>query len=238
LHDREAWPPGGSRRLARAMPALACVLGLGAACPGNRGDRPAAGLERGDCRPDQSCEVGLLCLSNLCVRPPPGDCGGVAEQLASIDLGNYAEPATRAPVVARYRTACETARISRDEQQCLTRARDRWGAAQCAPRLFPEPPAAAGECAAIVARMRDALVKQAAYAGDATMRTWFDRTLVVLRESCEQDGWPATVVQCALTADGTGSLGSACSREMPPALQQRLQERMTRAMQDAVPKPP
>jgi hypothetical protein len=223
------------------MPALAVVLGLGlgiGACSRNQADRPAVGLERGDCRPDRSCEAGLVCLSDLCVRPAAGDCGEVAEQLASIDLGNYAEPGTRAPAVARYRAACDAARISRDEQLCLTKARDRWRAAQCAPRLFPEPPAPSGECAAIVARIRDAMVVQAAYTGDATMRTWFDRTLVVLRESCEQDGWPAAVVQCALTADGSGGgLGSACTRQMPPALQQRLQERMTRAMQDAMPKP-
>jgi len=97
---------------------------------------PSPGHERGDCRADKTCEPGLLCLSSLCVRPPPGDCQAVAEQLASIDLGNYAEPETRAPVVARYTAACEAALVSRDEARCVDQARDKVEADHCVPRMF------------------------------------------------------------------------------------------------------
>ena len=44
------------------------------------------------------------------------------EQLASLDLGNYAEPTARAPAVATYRAACESARVTVDEAACLARA--------------------------------------------------------------------------------------------------------------------
>ena len=89
----------------------------------------AAGTEGAECYPNATCDAGLICLSNLCVRPPPASCQAVGEQLASIELGNYAEPEARAPVVARYRAACETAMVSREEGQCLDSARDRWSAA-------------------------------------------------------------------------------------------------------------
>src|SRR5437660_356176 len=77
-------------------------------------DRPSvAGKERADCRPDKTCDPGLLCLSNLCVRPPAADCQLVAEELASLDLGNYAEPEDRAPVVAKHKARCETEHVSK-----------------------------------------------------------------------------------------------------------------------------
>jgi hypothetical protein len=107
-----------------------------AGCQGDHtADRLRVGVERSTCRPDRTCDPGLLCLSDLCVRPPPADCDAVAEQLASIDLGNYAEPEDRAPVIARYKAACAAALISREEAQCIDRARDRSSAALCAPRM-------------------------------------------------------------------------------------------------------
>jgi hypothetical protein len=98
-------------------------------------DRLIVGVERSSCRPDRTCDPGLVCLSDLCVRPPPADCDAVAEQLASIDLGNYAEPEDRAPVVARYAAACAAALITRREAHCIDLARDRSSAALCVPRM-------------------------------------------------------------------------------------------------------
>ncbi|HEX3759967.1 MAG TPA: hypothetical protein VHW23_14730 [Kofleriaceae bacterium] len=212
--------------------ALAGMASFAIGCRGGREVEP--GHERGDCRPDHSCDVGLLCLSNLCVRPPPADCKDVGEQLASIELGNYAEPETRAPVVARYQAACDAAVMSREEQLCLDRARDRWSAAQCAPRLFPDLAASsAGDCAAIIVRVRTAMQNQASQLGDPQTKAWFDRTMSVMQESCEQDHWPDSLKKCMLAGDGLAALTQACSRQAPPALQQRLQERLNQAMQAA-----
>jgi hypothetical protein len=221
------------RRRAGAALAIAALLGLAAGCR----DRAAAtepGHERGDCRPDRTCDVGLLCLSNLCVRPPPADCQEVGEQLASIELGNYAEPDARAPVVARYKAACEATRLSRDEQQCVDRTRDRWSAARCAPRMFPDlASSSTGDCGAIVARVRAAMQKQSSYLDDARMKTWFERTMTVMQESCEQDHWPDVLKKCMLAGDGLAAMTQACSQQTPPGLQQRLQERLNQAMQEA-----
>jgi hypothetical protein len=223
-----------ARPLAGATLAIAAVVGLLAAgCRHDRAAEVEPGHERGDCRPDRTCDVGLRCLSNLCVRPPPADCQDVGEQLASIELGNYAEPETRAPVVARDKAACEAARVSREEQQCLDRVRDRWSAAQCVPRMFPDlASSSTGDCGAIAARVRAAMQNQASYLGDPRIQTWFDRTMSVMQESCEQDHWPGALKKCMLAGDGLAAMTQACSQQTPPALQQRLQERLTRAMQD------
>jgi hypothetical protein len=233
---RRVRPPGSS--LAGAALAITAALGLVAGCRGHRaaetGGDIEAGHERGSCRPDRTCDVGLLCLSNLCVRPPAADCQDVGEQLASTDLGNYAEPEDRAPVVARYKAACEAAVLSRDEQQCLDRTRDRWSAARCAPRMFPDlASSSTGDCGAIVARIRAVVQKQASYLSDPRMKNWFDRTMTVLQESCEQDRWPDALKKCMLAGDELAAMTQACNQQTPPALRQKLQDRLNQAMQDA-----
>ena len=196
-----------------------------------------AGHERGDCRPDKSCEPGLICLSNLCVRPPPADCQAVADQLASIDLGNYAEPEDRAPVVAKYKAACDAALVSKEEAQCLDKARDKWSAGRCVPRMFPElASTSTGDCAAVVAKTKAVMAKQAAYLNDPKMKAWFDRTMAVMQESCEQDQWPDLLKQCMLASDSTTATAQNCNQQMPPALQEKMQARMTKAMQELQPR--
>jgi hypothetical protein len=124
--------------------------------------------------------------------------------------------------------------MSRDDQLCLDRARDRWTAAQCAPRLFPDlASSSTGDCAAIVARLRAAMQNQASYLSDPQMKTWFERTMAVMQASCEDDHWPDPLKKCMLAGDGLPALTQACRQQTPPALQQRLQERLTQAMQAA-----
>ena len=209
-----------------------CLVGPGCQRDRAPGGGPA-GHERGDCRPDKTCEPGLVCLSNLCVRPPPADCQAVADQLASIDLGNYAEPEDRAPVVARYKAACEAALVSKEEAQCLDKARNKWSAGQCVPRMFPElASSTTGDCAAIAGKTKAMMAKQAGYLNDPQMKTWFDRTMAVMQESCEQDQWPDFLKKCMLASDdGTTAMAQSCNQLMPPELQQKMQDRMTKAMQ-------
>lgn len=68
----------------------------------------------------------------------PANCDAVAEQLASYELGNYAEPEDRAPVVDKDRAACRRESVSQDEAACLDKARSKLAAARCVPRLFPD----------------------------------------------------------------------------------------------------
>ena len=75
-------------------------------------------------------------LGGGCMRGSgPAPCGEVAELLASFELGNYAEPEDRAPVVARFRAACAQARVTVREESCLQEARTVAAAARCVPRV-------------------------------------------------------------------------------------------------------
>lgn len=191
------------------------------------------GHERGDCRPDKSCDANLLCLSNVCVKPPGANCTNVAEVLASIDLGNYAEPEDRAPVVDKYKAQCETLSLTKDEGDCLSKVKDRWAAAQCAPRVFPAQasPSSGNDCALVADKVKAFIEKSAGYVNNAQMKPWFDTTIRVMREACEQDGWPAVLTKCILQnqAPQNPSYFQTCQKDMPPALQQKLQQRMSEA---------
>lgn len=205
-------------------------------CAKGGGSRGAAGMERGDCRTTEpKCETGLLCLSNLCVRPPPADCTGVAETLASLDLGNYAEPEERAPVVAKYKAACDKAYISKEEGECIDKATDKWSAGQCAPRMFPEQASAnKGDCKPVVARLGNALQGQLQNTNDPSMKHWLDTTLSVMQQSCEEDAWPDALKKCILSTQDVPGVDAmqTCNQQMPPALQTKLQERLQTAMRE------
>lgn len=208
------------------------------------------GKERADCRPARPsgsassaglglvatarCDVGLICLSELCVRPPPADCVVVAETLASMDLGNYAEPEQRAPVVAKYRASCEQVRVSKEEATCLDAARDAWSAGQCVPRMFPEMASTStGDCRQVADKVRATMTPQLDGVDNPQVRQWLDATFQVMQQSCEQDAWPTALKQCVLRSTGDGSTDAftSCNQQMPPALQAKLQERLQTAMQ-------
>lgn len=197
------------------------------------GSRGEPGKERGDCRAGSACDPGLLCLSNLCVSPPPADCTIVAETLASMDLGNYAEPEERAPVAAKYKAACEKARVSKEEGECLDKAKDKWSAGQCAPRMFPEMAStSSGDCKKVVEKVEAAVRKTAT--DNPQLAQWQQTIARVMKESCEQDAWPDAMKKCILMAEvGQGADAmQACNQQMPPALQTKLQQRLQTAMQE------
>lgn len=212
------------------------VLVAAAACA-RGGSRGSPGQERGDCRAGDKdrCDTGLLCLSNLCVRPPPADCKLVGETLASMDLGNYAEPEQRAPVVTKYEAACTKARISKEEGECLDKAKDKWSAGQCAPRMFPEMASTnSGDCKLVVAKVESIMKGSLQGQDNPQMQQWFGTTLRVLQQSCEQDAWPDSLKKCVLMAQGGPGQDAmqACNQQFPPALQTKLQERLQTAMQE------
>ena len=213
---------------------LCIAVLMACANSGGGGSRGAMGAERGDCRSaDPKCEPGLLCLSNLCVRPPAADCTMVAETLASLDLGNYAEPEERAPVVAKYKTSCEKTYVSKEEGACIDKASDKWTAGQCAPRMFPEFAANKGDCKAVVARIENALKTQM-QGTDPQTQSYLASALRVMQQSCEEDAWPDALKKCILTTQDVPGVDAmqTCNQQMPPALQAKLQERMQTAMRE------
>ncbi len=83
--------------------------------------------------------------------PPPtntGDCLLVGEIFAALELGNYAEPENRDPVVAKYKTACERAGVTKEQGECVVAHKtDKASAAACVPKMaidvgsaVPKPP--------------------------------------------------------------------------------------------------
>lgn len=210
--------------------ALVFVVLLGCTKAG----RGTPGTERADCNAGK-CSAGLLCLSNVCVRPPPADCTSVAETLASMDLGNYAEPEERVPVVAKYKAACDKAYVTKEEGECLDKAQDKWSAGQCAPRMFPEMASTNnGDCKAVATRVESLLKQQVQGMNDPQMQQWFATTVRVMQQSCEEDHWPDAVKKCILAAEATPGTDpmQGCNQQFPPALQTKLQERLATAMRE------
>ena len=216
--------------------ALLAALGLLGCQHDGRTDHGSVGLgtERSDCRADKTCDPGLLCLSNLCVRPPPADCQLVADQLASIDLGNYAEPEERAPVVAKYKATCETLYVSKEEGVCLDKARDRWSAAQCATRLFPELSASGTECAQVGEKTRASVARQYRGQGDA-YKMYIESMATAAKQACTEDHWSAELTKCVLGGDPNQNVFGygQCQQQLGPELMQKLQTRYQTLLQKA-----
>ena len=160
------------------------------------------------------------------VGPPPTYCAAVADKLAALALGSDATPADRATFVAAQLVACTAADVTVAEGECIGKATDRWLAARCAPRLFPDAaPSEAADCGDVIARLTRAIPDLSA--GDGSIQL-----MAVLKVSCVEDGWPDTLKRCMLDAkaDPTGGF-KACSQNMPPAIKDKVTARITAAMQ-------
>ncbi|MBK9032415.1 MAG: hypothetical protein IPL61_14080 [Myxococcales bacterium] len=189
----------------------------------------AAGEERGACRADRTCAEGLMCLSDLCVRPPGADCQVVGAHAASIELGNYAAVEARAPTIAKFVALCEQVHVTKDEGACLVETRDQWSAAQCAPKLYPHVKTSGGDCKAIAGKVRSAIASSMG-APDPQIQQMLDKVAGVIEPSCEQDGWPDALKACLRASAGTMDGFNACEQLTPPALKQKMSERMQQAM--------
>lgn len=197
---------------------------------GDTSDRSALGKERNDCRADKTCDPGLLCLSNLCVKPPAADCTKVGELLASFELGNYAEPEQRAPTVAKHEAACEKVYVTEKEGDCLAKVRDREAAVACVPRLFPDvPKPTTGECAQVAVAVRTQISRQMP-STDPRANATVNAMVAAVHASCEEDGWPKAAIDCYLNGSGIDVI-QACESAMSPSLQQKLRDRVLQAVQ-------
>jgi hypothetical protein len=167
------------------------------------------------------------------------DCARVAETLATFEMGSAAKPDARPAVVAKHRAACESTNTTSDEARCLFDAKDTWAARACLPRMFGSPAATGGAagCAVVVSRMRDAVLAEAGSSGSATMAA-VDQLLPVIQQSCEQDAWPAAVLDC-IGRSRAGDLNAfqTCANQLPQEQQQKLAQRLT-AQQQAQQQPP
>ena len=165
--------------------------------------------------------LAALALLAACERGTPTDCAQVADTLAALQLGNYATAEQRAPVLAAMRDACERAHVTNAQAACLLRAETKFAAAKCAPRVLPDVHLA-DRCADVVDRIRTTMHARVAQVGNAAQ---MEKTYRAMTESCEQDGWPASLQDCVLATTDVAGL-ERCSAQMPADVERRMQARL------------
>ena len=151
-----------------------------------------------------ACQTTAPSKSQPDPAPTPkatGDCARVAEFFASYELGNYAEPEERAPVVAKYAAACDAAKVTPDQAACVEKERDKWHAAQCVPAMVPELTAKDPQCKQLHDKL-EAMPNE----GDEYSKHVTERTIAALWESCELDHWAPELKTCMLGLKDTRSL--------------------------------
>jgi len=147
-----------------------------------------------------------------------GDCARVAEFFASYELGNYAEPEDREPVVAKYKDACDRAVVTPEQAACVEGERDKWHAAQCVPAMVPELTAKDPQCKQIHDRFKAMPAE-----GDEYSKHVIARTIAALWESCELDHWAPELKTCMLGIPDTSSFYKC---QETPEIQARIAKQM------------
>ena len=154
------------------------------------GGSAAAGAERGACYGNGTCNQGLVCLSQLCVRPAGADCPKVAEHLAGLLLGNYAPKEERAAYRAGVEADCTKAQLTKEEGECILRAEGKQAIGSC-PR-----PLGVGNCATIVAHLKSMK------GGDPYLVTSADRLIA----RCKTEVPSKSLETCVLAASTMDAL--------------------------------
>lgn len=150
-----------------------------------------------------------------------GDCARLAEFFASYELGNYAEPEDREPLVAKYKADCDRALVTPEQVTCVEGERDKWHAAQCVPAMLPELAAKDPQCK----QLHDKLKAMPAE-GDEYSKYVIARTIAALWESCEVDRWSADLKTCMLGIANAQSFYSCSEKGDLAQLQQRIAKQM------------
>ncbi|MCA9674112.1 MAG: hypothetical protein KC464_03640, partial [Myxococcales bacterium] len=222
--------------MSRGSFVLACVLLV--ACNKAGGDGATGqGKERGACYGNGTCDDGLQCMSEVCVRPPPADCAPVAEKLASYRLGNYAPRDERAKVVGELTAQCQAAKLTVDEGACIVKAQSRYDVAKCPRPLLEELVADGDGCQVAAATVTRVLLQELGQGGDpARVEALRPKLEAALADSCVSDLWPEEAKRCITGATSSRDM-SRCEKVFPRDLGDRIGQRikplleeLTRAM--------
>ncbi len=150
-------------------------------------------------------------------------CEDVGVNLASLDLGNYAEHDKLAPVIAKYRGQCTKLKLTKAERQCAFESTDRSSVTWCAPRLMPGAQVAlvdVKECPEVAKQMRQR--SEQAQSGQAT----WPKQLAALQTSCEQDRWTVPFRECVNSVPFPTYVDAYCGNAAPAPLRKKLQDRL------------
>lgn len=163
-------------------------------------------------------------------QPPEPTCELVGETLASIEVGNYAEPEERAPSVAAGAKRCGAMKLSREDRQCVVDSADRASVAYCVPALFPEEPQGAvltqAQCDGVAKAMMTQLEANLRANPQPDQRTW-ERQLLVAIEACRADRWNSEMAGCAQAY--VPMYAENCAYVRPTGMYKRLEARLAKA---------
>ncbi len=162
---------------------------------------PRPGEERTACRKDGTCEAGLECWSDRCVRPPAADCRVVAERLAGVRLGNYAPREQREPTVLEIKALCEKERVSQKEGRCLLEAQTEDELAACPRPVLPELAGDKEGCTRMTAHALELLRRDAPKDVETAMLVGMaGRVQTVIVGQCVSHRWSPIAVRCLTEA--------------------------------------
>ncbi len=201
-----------------------------AACGG--GGAPSAGKERAACYGNNTCDQGLLCLSDRCVRPPPADCDKVGAKLASYRLGNYAPREQRDQVVAELAGVCRAAQLSVEEGACILDARSRVDVARCPRPLLDELAADQSGCRAAAQSLAGVLVAELIPDAAARQRSQglIDELIDATQQTCVDDAWSVEAMRCIGAAQRTQDL-KPCEKTLSKAQQDSAERNLEPLME-------
>lgn len=171
---------------------ITALLVLAMACAKKQGSETTtttAGSERGPCYGNGTCNEGLICLSDLCVRPPPADCAAVAKKVGYLMLSNYAPAEERASFESGIVTECKDKHLTKEEGDCILRSQNRGQLNACG------KPLGQGSCDRIVEHIRVNLAPN-----DRRVAEFLERGVDEMIAECEKEGITAAVERCALAA--------------------------------------
>jgi hypothetical protein len=155
-------------------------------------------------------------------------CTDVGIAAASLEVGNYASEQERAPILTKYRGRCRTVRLDQAERQCVFEAADAVAIAYCAPRFWPEQAldlVDVSACAGIASEIR---ARGNALPDAPDGQAIWERQLMAVQRSCEQDRWTITFGECARTMAVASYVAPYCQHVAPAQLVMRLQDRMAK----------
>jgi hypothetical protein len=227
--------------LLAALLVVACDKGGGTSGGGGAGGGTGSGAERGRCYPNGTCNDGLVCLSDVCVRPPPADCAKVATKLASYRLGNYAPRDERDKVIEELRASCVAAQLSVEEGDCILEATGRLAVARCPEPLLAELEGDADGCKTVAKILTSTLVTDMGQdpAKREKILALEPEVREVVTAACTDDHWPDAVKECLGKASDMRSI-DPCMDDMPKDLMMKLMERAKDIMAkiEAIDEPP
>lgn len=190
---------GGTNSMSRISPLLLALPVL-VACAKNpdKQTTAAAGAERGPCYGNSTCNEGLICLSDLCVRPPPADCAKVGQRVGYLTLGNYAPREERAQFEIQIGNECKNAHLTKEQGDCILNAASVEALAKC------EKPLGLANCDRIIAHV------QKVAAQDGEIGQYLARGIEEMTRECKRMGLSRADENCILAATNADQV-KACN---------------------------